>query len=543
MFIEQKDNRYVLDTPEKILYWINKKFEEQEEKDKIKTKEGKLLYPIIDLSNCIIGDKDNRIDFVDVLKENDQTKNLDCFVNNGYGNKFYHEILESFRCDDSLVYGWFTHNVKFHKRVSFIGSVFKSNTDFSNSLFDEGACFSGTTFEGGIDFSRCEFNSYTIFDNIKFDGYRLNFAGSIFQDDFSIRGIAFLNEKKNKKLSDYRVYISFEECKFIRGIDFSENNIPIDCDFTESEFKGESIFESVDFEKSLIFQRSKILGHLYFSRTDNLSEEVEVSKKVRRGKISFRNVLLKGRLDIEHCHFKELNGDFMNIDNQGILRISGSGVSNMRLNSLINNGVLIFDNENDIGEITLDSAISRGILNTGRTLIKAVKDRETARLIKDSAIKNNNFIDAIEYKAKEIDLYKIDKDSNKIPGTSFLLWLNKWSNYHGLRWRRGIWFTLGTSLGFYLLFLFIVRIDALIYWTSGEDVEWTAEGDILNYFKFLWPTDFSGIIESNLERIISDSSWSNYIQVIFAAMMFVIGKIVTSYGIYQTISAFRKYGK
>ncbi len=103
--------------------------------------------------------------------------------------------------------------------------------------------------------------------------------------------------------------------------------------------------------------------------------------------------------------------------------------------------------------------------------------------------------------------------------------LNAWSNQHGASWTKALWFLIWTTIVFYLLALL----------TTGNLFKFdnTFEPAFIGYFfDFLNPLrsfDFYSGIGLTI------NGWTRFID--------LLSRVVIGYGIYQLISAFRRYGR
>lgn len=151
-------------------------------------------------------------------------------------------------------------------------------------------------------------------------------------------------------------------------------------------------------------------------------------------------------------------------------------------------------------------------------------NRETCQFIVTEAKRRNNNILAMEYKAKEMELYRKEVRHWKTASTFVLLSLNKCSNKYGKSWVRGLIF-VGKS---WILFfsLFVIFRDG---W--GDTFIWTDSAYLKEAVNYLWLLDSLNEI-SNCEAM----NW-------WMIAVFILGKVLIAYGIYQTISAFRRFGK
>ena len=158
-------------------------------------------------------------------------------------------------------------------------------------------------------------------------------------------------------------------------------------------------------------------------------------------------------------------------------------------------------------------------------------NRSTFRIVKRALLKENNTIDALKFKAKEMRAYERELSWKRHFPEALLVFLNKISNNHGLSWSRGVVFTLISAVCFYCLYLMFLS-EMPFYWGwLGWQSFWSASGTNIKYFiKFLsiaHDYDFMSQYGPSAGSYFAD----------------FIGKIFISYGIVQTIQAFRKLGK
>lgn len=153
-------------------------------------------------------------------------------------------------------------------------------------------------------------------------------------------------------------------------------------------------------------------------------------------------------------------------------------------------------------------------------------DRKTLRAIKRELVNTHNQIDYLRFKAYELNAYKKEVDKSKLNWRdSLILYFNEESNNFGLDWTKGIRFIFQWSFMFYILYV-------ISYSSCVKDINCIPAIDnfLVNYLKFLNPFSF-------LKSPIEDAE--NYF---LPFLFFIIGKVFVSYGIYQTVQAFRKFG-
>jgi len=177
-----------------------------------------------------------------------------------------------------------------------------------------------------------------------------------------------------------------------------------------------------------------------------------------------------------------------------------------------------------IHQVTFTSAAYFDDLNKNNNLVIEKWDRKTIRAIKRELVNTHNQIDYLRFKGYELNAYKKEKGKNW--KDNFILLLNEKSNYFGLDWTKGFMFTSIIGFMFYLLYLcaYAIVMKNTLYFPS------TIEDFFVGYLKFLNP--FS-LFKSPIE---------NAETYFFPLFFFMVGKIFISYGIVQTVQAFRKFG-
>jgi hypothetical protein len=169
------------------------------------------------------------------------------------------------------------------------------------------------------------------------------------------------------------------------------------------------------------------------------------------------------------------------------------------------------------------------------------KKREVFKQLKDCLEENKDRIHALDFKSYEMKAYQKElRNSQGRYADKVLLVLNWLSNNHGLSWAKGVWFTLGCWLISCLLFV-MVRDGIAFPW--DDDCLFLPSN--LAFWKeaigFLWlPEGLDGLVKSNNALFDTSSGWG---RLVIGTFLFLLGKVAVAYGIFQTISAFRKYGK
>jgi len=572
-----------LDTPDKLICLIKSRFRIQEHRFKQRKALPLSFLRQIDLSNCII-DTDRRsiLPYIcDTLDENYKDEEVDCLINNGYRNKYYQEIKVNVCCQNSIIKnGWF-ENIKFHGDVDFSNSHFEKGALFINCLFKKYVDFQKVTFKSSTSFNYCTFEGNSLFHQAKFKCHDIDFSSCTFNGEFRAQDLNFSVLEKSPT-----PYIDFRNSVFHKEVDLSYNKFDRACYFGNAKFHDNLFLRKTHFKISVCFYDTELEGNILFTSypEEEQEESTEVTPNIIKI-ITFRRAKISGRIDFEKCEIESLEASFADMQKGALFRIYESKIKRLDFTSVYNDGVIMLeDNQDNIEEITFKSALNTGLIEIENTNTKTIKDRKTARLLKDSANKSGNTIDALHYKAKEMALYQkelirkikpslglktllsnlLNSIKRKIilsvlfaiptiiialishqilyPLIAFLIlsvfiWtsvgsflneiivliLNTISNKNGLSWIRGVLFTLTVWVLFYGLF--IMSRDGV-----GDVFFLNIEANREGFINYLW-------LPSGLNDLFIDNNAISW----FTSVIFIVGKMAIAYGIYQTITAFRKY--
>lgn len=151
-------------------------------------------------------------------------------------------------------------------------------------------------------------------------------------------------------------------------------------------------------------------------------------------------------------------------------------------------------------------------------------NRKTLRTIKQELQKADNRIDYNRFKSYELAAYNKEigwKDNFK---DKFILSATWFSTGFDHSWLRAMVFTLLSAIIFYCLFL--ISEDYLNSFEVYNGKEFFS-----GYFRFLLITDFYNPLIEERKFLTEPLSW----------LVFIVGKIVIAFGIYEIIQAFRKF--
>lgn len=305
--------------------------------------------------------------------------------------------------------------------------------------------------------------------------------------------------------------LRFEDTSFRDKLWISDSSIDnlyfLNCKFE----KTVKIFNLLNPIKNADFSLSTIEGLFLFNGWDgerlNFEEEAEVN---------FSNIYLSnsGYVIIKAINSKDINNGNFSFESSNIL------------------GVVVFSDAN-IRSLDLNSASIIGSFNAENLNVKNYKNRKTFLILKNEAFKKGDNISAIKYKSLEMKQYKKELKVNKHTfNEQLLLYLNTLSNNNGISWTRGVCFTCITALVFFIIINYY-GIDK----PNSPFFEWGWFG--LDSFSDVWKNYLNMFYLTDFKEKFNDSIKLNAI----GDTLFFVSKIFVGYGIYQTISAFRKYGK
>lgn len=394
----------------------------------------------------------------------------------------------------------------FIKRLHIQDCTFENETEFSQAEFEE-FLTNKCTFNGKIElysnktklanFTKCIFNNKFDSSYAKFEKFEAKEC--IFNDN------VYLNESDIKS-------VSFNESSFVQKL-YYNNAQTEEMSFSNCTFSDTvKIVNISGLNKYVCFERSTIKGLFFFNGWGSTMEFTE-------------------NVTVDFSHVLILPSGYV------IVRNINEATSQRK-------GEFDFICANIIGHVVLSSVYARkinllyssivGSFNTEKIIFDDYSNSQTYIKLKNEAIKRNDSISAIKYKAEEMRQYKeeLNKDKScKNRNERILLWLNTISNDNGRSWGRGVCFTVAVSILFYTLY---AASEGLLAW-SCDFHNWIIfdQQYWIEAIKYLWIADLDGF-----KRIGCNGS-----PTFFSYLFYIVGKILIGYGIYQTISAFRKYGK
>jgi hypothetical protein len=162
---------------------------------------------------------------------------------------------------------------------------------------------------------------------------------------------------------------------------------------------------------------------------------------------------------------------------------------------------------------------------------KLEQQRDTYGQLKVVSEKVGNRFKALEFQAKEMAAYY--ETLEELTLDKVTLWAMKWSNNFRQSWWQGVIFTLIVGLITYIGFVISLENVELCIDSWNCVCKTSNVSDIYSgkYFEFINPAHKSDFLEKESKY----SDWTYFWD--------FLGRILIGFGIYQTIQAFRKFGK
>jgi hypothetical protein len=211
---------------------------------------------------------------------------------------------------------------------------------------------------------------------------------------------------------------------------------------------------------------------------------------------------------------------------------------NFFINDSVFKDLVLFDDDNAKCLVISASLFQKGLLLPIPKINKVSEiDSSVWCILKNQSLSRNDNIKALEFRKNELTAYT---NELRIKRTHFqerlVLFFNKVSNNHGINWFLGILFTVFIWLFFYSIFVMSKdNFHGLFH--SNSTFLLTDRYFWSDAVSFLWIPQGVSDLSNGLKE---HHSW---ISEFLMTISFVLGKIFIAYGVFQTISAFRRHGK
>lgn len=308
-----------------------------------------------------------------------------------------------------------------------------------------------------------------------------------------------------------RGYANFDDCEFKGKVNFSYLNFEEPTSFIRTEFNDTSLFNDAVFQYKAVFWGAKFIHNVSFENT-NFKRLADFWSAIFQMKTDFFKTRFEETVVFSEAYFKEdVSFSFANLGNM-IFRqaVFEKGID-----------LSLVANANSWNGNFFD--VKHDFQNIDKSEIKSINQRETFRIIKDQLLKQNNSIEALQYRNLEMKAYnkelKEPENENKYK-EKFLMGLNQ-SNEYGLDYVKPAILLLAFNYLFTGLIIFSQSFS-----TNNITSFWSPFWELLN------PTiQAHDLFEAG--TIINSGTY----------FFFFISRLFLAYFIYQTISAFRKHSK
>jgi hypothetical protein len=386
-----------------------------------------------------------------------------------------------------------------------VNSISIWDCDFKNSKkidlsirnFDEEVQFAGCTIRGDISFYHSKFKKSVLFINTVFEG-DVNFVNAKFNDECDFGGAIF----KGK--------VSFIHTNFNDIVNFTNVTFENPISFYHTNFLNVALFSSSTFKENVLFTYSNINDLLVFNQT-RFCKGLDLSQAIIKSNINSFKVIINNFESINTKsnydeYIKDLTVLFQipNNNKQETFRILKKHSLNQNNNVQAQEFLRLemFGYTDNLAEYTV---LYRWLFNIGVFIKRLVKK------------KSNPQRNELNYKLKPHNSLTIIKIQDLFSNV-----LNDISNSHGTKWFKAVLFTLCITA-----IIYFISTKYLIS-TSFENIP--SSKKISYFFTIIQPTHKSDFLDDYNPKSL------------FYFVDF-LGRILISYGIYQTIAAFRKNTK
>ena len=405
---------------------------------------------------------------------------------------------------------------KIYKTIIFKNLIFKTvYLNIHNGKNRKPSLFiSNCVFETKL-YIHANFDSITFNNNI-FKCEKLNISGC------KIERLSFRNQEKSyqEKLQNSEFDVKLFEINSSEIYDFTMENI---------SFVKESIvsFDRINFSflfniqniyaNQITVQNCDFLEHFEYYGQYNISKFTNCNFV---GPSSFTRSVIGISLNLEfiNCNFSK----------------------NINLNNFIANKFELIDTtfkekisfqETNFNIIKIDRTIFEKGALFDDIQIKKIDDcdRRTIRAIKQELQKAENRIDFNRFRAYELASHYKELDWKWNTGfiDKSILFVTKISTDFGNSWRKALRFTIVGGFSIYVIFYIIENRNFQIGLLNLDNWARLFSG----FFRFLLVTDFYNPLETDRIYLTNPFSW----------LIFIFGKIVIAFGIYEMIQSFRKF--
>jgi uncharacterized protein YjbI with pentapeptide repeats len=398
------------------------------------------------------------------------------------------------------------------QRINFTNCTFKNRFTISSATDLNTLTFTECIFEQSVHISKANIETFSIVDT--------TFKSIFFCDGISAKQIFLLS------ITSERGKIIFVEPKI--SLSFTIAQLKKDSELLIYSLKKNSITANNPLIKSILLEaHSQFSGSIIIA--DIGIESLTLEGDNNLGRLFFQNLTLTNAEAVRFTNNSICSFSTIHI-NSGTLKLLRSNLGSCQLYDVdfTNFKTIIIDNSIIQDIVSANVSWCTNIQSTAQPGTKSFQHaRETYRQLKNVMIRQNDKVMELEYHKKEMDNYRSSiKGVKEKWADRFILWTNRISNHHGLSYVQPLKLLLPIALLVYVG-------NNLLLGKTHFDIT-TIPKYSAQYLESLNPIrKFESIYGK--ESITVGGGFAQFFDVLF--------RLISSYLIFQFISAFRKYAK
>lgn len=270
--------------------------------------------------------------------------------------------------------------------------------------------------------------------------------------------------------------------------------------------------------------RDVLINEVEFSGENSPDHSISMSN-VQFKNLVFKNMKNNGSISLNSLSFKD-NGSLK-------MQLASMGNTDFILCDF-RNGNFEFENSKITEAFMAESDFPKKITMNGNENFRQAQ--LAFGQISTAYRKQGDTVRSLEYQAREIEShYKSLKwvTNKTFSFTKVSLWLNRWSNDFGRNWIRGILFSF--IIGAFFFCLLVISTHEFSF---GKGFHWSSRF-LVSYLRFMNPLRF--FETENLFRLPNNKTYLTPGPLSYPIDF--LSRILVAYGYYQTIQAFRRFGR
>ena len=411
-------------------------------------------------------------------------------------------------------------------KIYFCILIFQFDVFIKNFIFNNEIIFVGTYFNNKLIFESIIFNNSLSFNSIKINN-ELHLHYVIFKKRVSFLNITFYYKISFYKISTYDdIFFNMVSFYNMFSLIYSTFNgeLNFECDYHTGNLycKNNIFYKKFNFRKSIFHSLMDL--ELFNNTFENIVDfsNIETFKDINLSRITVSKYtkIIFDNINLENANlYIDLNSKRINI------------ISLKNIN--INNTIELRNIEAEEADFK-GAVINGGLINPVNFKVHKFANRESALFLKQQAYAANNAIDALQYKAQEVELHKeelINKKNKTYKDWADILSIQLSSLYSDncQNWVKALAMTI-------VITAFCFTVFYIPDLTQSNIIRLYYKNWFPELIKYFIPTDYSLIIKYAASKL-------NLFLKIFGVLVYFLGKILFWYGSVQTVQAFRKFSK